>query len=171
MSNQLFMRKLFTLLLFSLFIIDATAQTKKETINYLNTVFKRSAVIVKTFETETRFFKIMPEGNFEIKCFNYKPTSAPKPEDLQYTYAISGDLKDISPFSISTSNNNGLVYFYATCSNGKFIYQQNDDKRGNAKFPLPGVLLGVVSALPDPLVEANCKKALTRLILLCGGKE
>jgi hypothetical protein len=151
--------------------MELAAQTKKETINYLNTVFKKSQVIVKTLETDTRILRIMPDGNFEIKCSTYKPTSAPKPEDLQSTHVVSGNMKDLSPFSISSSNNNGLVYIYATCSNGKFIYQQNDDKGGNSRFPLPAVLLGVISPGADLTLEANCKKALTRLILLCGGKD
>ena len=157
------------LLLTLLFNLTAYGQTKKETIDWLNSKFETSPIAISGFEQFCRFLRIKEDGSFSIESYDYSPkVFLPDKYNYKKKMLVTGHFKNLSPNSIRTSTIDGIVYFYATCSNGKCIIQQNQGPDEFGSYTLSEVLLGITY---DINLEARCKKAFLHLITLCGGKK
>ena len=143
-------------------------QTKKETIDWLNLKFETSPIIMSEIQQYTWFLKIKQDGSFTILEYNYSPkVLLPDSQNFRWKTLFSGYFKDLSPNSIRTETINGKVFFYASCSSGKCITQQ-DQGPDYKTFTNSEVTLGITS---DASLEARCKKAFIHLITLYGGKK
>lgn len=157
------------LLLILLFSFSAFGQTKKETIDWLNSKFESSPIASSEFEQYTRFLKINNDGSFSIQNYNYSPkVLLPNLENYRWKSLFTGHFKNLSPNSIRTEKIKGNLYIYATCSSGKCITQQNQGPDNFNSYTTSEVLLAFTS---DTSLEARVKKAFTHLIKLCGGKS
>jgi hypothetical protein len=110
------------LLILTLLSNIAYGQSKKETIDWLNTKFKNSPIIINDFEQYTWFLNISQEGNFTIQSFDYSPnTLVPDSKNYRKKTTIKGNFKDLSPNSINTKKIDGKIFFFASCSNANCI--------------------------------------------------
>jgi len=149
--------------------VVAYGQTKKETIDWLNSKFEMSPIVMSETEQYTRFLKIKQDGSFSIQSYNYSPrVLLPDLENYRWKTLFTGHFKDLSFNSVKTTIRNGKVFFYASCSSGKCIIQQNQGRDDFSTYSAPEVLLGITS---DTDLEERCKKAFVHLIKLCGGKK
>jgi len=143
-------------------------QTKKETIDWLNTKFQSSPIISDEIEQYTRFLKINQDGSFTILVYNYSPKILLlDTSNYRWKTIFTGNFKDLSPNSIRTETIKGKIFFFASCSYGNCI-TQNDIGPDYNIFKNPNVLLAVTS---DASLEPRCKKALIHLVNLFGGKK
>lgn len=157
------------LLLLLICNLSVYGQTKKETIDWLNSKFETSPIMMSDFEQYTRFLKINQDGSFSIQSYNYSPkVLLPNSENYRWKTLFSGNFKDLSPNSVRTTTIKGKIFFYATCSSGKCITQQDQGPKEFNSYLSSEVLLGITS---DTDLEARCKKAFIHLITLCGGKK
>jgi hypothetical protein len=153
---------------FLAFNFTSYGQTKKETIDWLNTKFEASPIVMNDYEQYTWFLEIKQDGSFTIQEFNYSPkVLLPDTTNYRWKTIFTGNFKDLSPNSIRTETISGKVFFYASCSNGKCITQQ-DQGVDYKTFKNSDVTLGIAS---DANLEARCKKAFIHLITLCGGRK
>lgn len=153
---------------FLLINLAAFGQTKKETIDWLNEKFYTSPIVTDNFGSMTRFLKIKSDGSFEVTSYDYSPdVLLPDLENYRFKKLISGHFKNLSLNSIHTMRKGKNVYFYASCTSGKCITQQNKGRDDFGTFYNSEVLLGI----SDPELETRIKKAFTHLIKLCGGKK
>lgn len=149
--------------------IASYGQTKKETIDWLNSKFETSPIVMSEVQQYTRFLKIKDDGSFSIQSYNYSPkTLLPDTQNYRWKTLFTGNFKDLSPNSVRTSTIKGNVFFYATCSSGKCITQQDQGPDEFNTYTASEVLIGITS---DASLEARCKKAFIHLITLCGGKK
>jgi hypothetical protein len=143
-------------------------QTKKETIDWLNSKFETSPIMVSEIQQYTRFLKIKQDGSFTILENNYSPkVLLPDTTNYRWKTLFTGNFKDLSPNSVRTETIKGKVFFYASCRSGKCITQK-DQGPDYDTFTNSEVTLGITS---DASLEARCKKAFIHLITLCGGKK
>lgn len=63
--------KLKLLIILTIASFSAFGQTRKETIDWLNSKFESSPIIRNSIEQSTRFLKIEDTGNFSIQEFSY----------------------------------------------------------------------------------------------------
>jgi hypothetical protein len=146
----------------------AYGQTKKETIDWLNSKFETSPIIMSEVQQYTRFLKIKDDGSFSIMSYNYSPkVLLPDTTNYRWKTLFTGHFKDLSPNSVRTETIKDKVFFYASCSNGKCITQK-DQGPDYDTFTNSEVTLAITS---DASLEARCKKAFIHLITLCGGKK
>ncbi len=162
------MKKLFLLpLFFSCFF--SYGQTKKETIDWLNSKFEYSPIVVSEIEKYTMEFRISQDGSFSIQYYNYSPkVFLPDTDNYRRKVMFTGHFKDLSPNSIRTSKKDGKIFFYASCTNSRCITQQNQGPNDFSVYYAREVELAVTS---DVGLEERCKKAFQHLIKLCGGKN
>jgi hypothetical protein len=142
-----------------------TAQSKQETIDWLNTKLEFSPISISGSLESTFYTKINSKGVFsntsisESKLTGYKSVSI-----------FSGHLSSLSPSSIMIKkNNNNQYYISASCSSGKCITQKSSYEDGtNANYELNTVTLCLVNNYE---LAERCKKAFTHLINIFGGKK
>lgn len=152
-----------------LFSLTALGQTKKETIDWLNSKFENCPIITSEVGSMARFLKINPDGSFSVQDYDYSPkVLLPTLENYRYKTLFTGHFKDLAPNSVTTKTIKGNIYFYASCSSGKCITQQNQGRDDFSTYQTPSILLGITS---EPSLEERCKKAFVHLITLCGGKK
>ena len=149
--------------------LSAYGQTKKETIDWLNTKFENSPVAINKIDQFTRFLTIKPDGSYSIQSYSYfLNVVLPDMQNYARKTLFSGHFKNLDPNSVRTEKIGGNIYFYATCSSGKCITQQNQGPNSFDSYMHTEVLLSFTS---DTNLEDRCKKAFTHLIKLCGGKK
>lgn len=149
--------------------IAAYGQTKKETIDWLNSKFEGSPIIVTDIDQYTSFLKINQDGSFSIQSYNYSPSVfPPNSKNYRWKTLFTGHFKNLSPTSITTKVVDEKLFIYATCSNGKCITQKNQGPNNFNSYQSSEVLLAITS---DITLEARCKKAFIHLITLFGGKK
>jgi hypothetical protein len=161
------MKKLI-LLLMLVYNFQANGQTKKETIDWLILKFAYSPLIMNESEQYSRSLKINHDDSFTIEDINYSPdVLLPDSKNFRWKTIFTGFFKDLNPNSVRTKTVNGRVFFYASCTNGRCITQQ-DKGPDYEVFKNPEVKLCVTA---DASMEDRGVKALVHLIKLCGGKK
>lgn len=148
-------------LLTSLFF---SAQSKQETITWLNNKLGPSPIILNGGEQMSKMLKINQNGSFTVTQtneFRLIPSS-------NSTSFFSGNFQSLSPNSVKINNHDGYYYLYAACSSGKCITQDSRYRDGTERFNSNDVILGIVES--DELAQ-RCKKAIMHLITLSKGKK
>src|SRR5215203_3193932 len=137
--------------------LAAYGQTKKETIDWLNTKFQGSPIMISEIEQYTRFLKINQDGSFSILEYNYSPKILlPDTSNYRWKTVFTGNFKDLSPNSIRTETIKGKIFIFASCSNGSCITQK-DIGPDYKTFRNPDVTLAITS---DASLESVVKKHL-----------
>ena len=152
-----------TLLL--LMVISISAQSKSETIDWLNNKLSSSPIGLEGSMETTFFAKYNSDGSFEntlseeSKLINYLSISK-----------FSGNLSKLDPQSIRIiKSNDGNYFLQATCTKGKCITQNSKYENGKtAQYNSSIVSLAYVS---DTELAVRCRTAFIHLIHLQGGKK
>ena len=152
-----------TLLL--LMVISISAQSKSETIDWLNNKLSSSPIGLEGSMETTFFAKYNTDGSFEntlseeSKLINYLSISK-----------FSGNLSKLDPQSIRIiKSNDGNYFLQATCTKGKCITQNSKYENGKtAQYNSSIVSLAYVS---DTELAVRCRTAFIHLIHLQGGKK
>ncbi|UTM21871.1 hypothetical protein [Dyadobacter fanqingshengii] len=158
--------KLLTLMIMASF--TSYAQTKKETIDWLNSKFESSPIIRNSLYQSTRFLKINANGDFSVQEYEYA-TNVPFPDSKNYSgkTLFTGSFKDLSPSSVRAKQIYGEIFIFASCTSGKCITQQ-DQGPDYETYKTSDIAIGVIS---DPSLQIRCEKAFIHLIKLSGGKK
>jgi hypothetical protein len=161
--------KKFILIILLLSRLVVNSQSKKETIDWLNSKFDNSPFADNDIEIFTRFLKIKDDGTFTVQGYSYSiKTVLPNSENYSRKYIFKGHFKDLGLNSIRTEVIKGNLYIFASCRSGKCITQQNEGPYNTNSYLNNEVLLAITSNLS---LEIRCKKAFIHLIKLCGGKS
>ncbi len=140
------------------------AQSKQETINWLNDKLSTSPYIISGNSSYAKHLKINNDGNFTVTQpneFFYIPS-------LNHEVIFSGNFKKLSPNSVKINVHNGNYYLYASCSSGNCITQVSKYPDSTETFTTNDVILGITYEYE---LAERCKKAIIHLIKLSGGKN
>ncbi|GLU55115.1 hypothetical protein [Dyadobacter frigoris] len=160
--------KLKLLIILTIASFSAFGQTRKETIDWLNSKFESSPIIRNSIQQSTRFLKIEDTGNFSVQEFLYATNVAlPTSRNYNGKTLYTGNFKDLSPNSVRSSRVYGEIFIFASCTTGKCVNQQDQGPDFDV-YKVSEVAIGVIS---DPSLEARCKKAFIHLITISGGKK
>ena len=183
------MKKYFLALTFLVLASNINAQTKKETIDWLNSKFggNQSSIYESDVISFARFLKIKDDGTFIIT--QYETWHNDNGSISNYLTTMSGDFKNLSPNSFRTSKieNRGKhslsstnnTFLFLTCSPGSYI-KQIDYKEGTkpsdgqvsmASASMTDVTIAIIPESADQSLIERSKKAFLHLIELCGGKK
>lgn len=148
----------------SLIVTAVTAQSKQETINWLNEKLSSSPYIYDGNSSYSKFLEISRDGKFTVT----QPTKFQYSPSQNHTSIFYGSFSKLSFSSIKIKNINGNYYLLATCSSGKCITQISEYNDGKETFNSNDVVLGITSEYE---LAERCKKAIIHLIKLIGGKK
>jgi hypothetical protein len=172
-AQSIFRTGITTLLVINCLLVQfqSKAQTKKETIDWINSKFPQNPVVHGDFFKCAQRMKILPDGTFEITILDFELPFNPMKAEIQSTTVLRGNFKDLSPSSVTTRVTDDLLFVYIKCSGGKnctTITSQTGEKVGT--IIRDGVLFGGFNMNENNLAE-RLKKAFTHLITLSGGKR
>lgn len=155
-------------LLCLVFTFTAKAQTKQETIDWLNSKANHQFVYGEIFKTSKKF-KFNNDGSFEIISTNYEvPFNHFKPQAACVT-TLKGHFKNLSPTSVRTRIVEGLIFVDIKCSNSSKCIQTT--QAGDCgTFDITGITFGAFDDIEEN-IEARLKKAFIHIINLYGGKK
>ena len=150
------MSKLFFLLLIPTFL---EAQSKKETIDWLNSKFPINAYVVGDFMPSSRRMKINYDGTFEIKSIDYAPQRLLETPATLNTTIIKGNFKDFSPSSVSIlDSKKGMFMIRMNCIKGSCVFPKTTGEQG-ITYPTNCVFFGYFNIRDEDNIASRLKKA------------
>jgi hypothetical protein len=161
------------LLLFTILIsygAAATAQTKEETIDWLNSKLPKDPYVAGDIFKSYQTMKIHADGSFTVVLKNFAVGKPPSKSSIESIYLFTGHFRDLSPTSIKIRKDGNVYFLDLTCQGSKECIKITKIKKGPG-FILPtGISFGAFPEFEENILQ-RLKKAFTRLIILCGGKE
>ena len=176
--------------LFFITVASSTmAQTKQETIDWLNDKFGNSQMSICTSEeiSYARILKINNDGSFVIT--QYEDWHFHNGVRKKFVSTLSGHFKNLSPSSLNSKileiKGNAVLcskkntFIYLTCTPGITIKQIDykedtkpiDGQIVNISSNVNSILIAVIPESGDQSLIDRSKKAFLHLIALCGGKK
>lgn len=162
--------KLILTLILLLHFMQIFAQTKKETIDWINSKFPQNAIIYDEYFPGANFMKINQDGTFEIKALLYKKSAILYKAEIETTTIITGNLKNLTANSVSILKQNKLFFININCSNNNECINTFQTGRSGISYSKNGVTFGAFQ-LNEENISERLKKAFKHLISLCGGKK
>jgi hypothetical protein len=164
------MKKIIIILCLLIFgIRSSNAQSKDETIRWLNDKFNNSYLVDGEggLWRSAREFKYLSLGYLTMTCYDYKKDIL-FPSDKNYTSVkyYSVFLSNLSPNSVRVVKSGDFLLFLADCTKGDCIEVLGGTLIG---VKTKTIVLGVTRN--EQNLEERVKKALIHLITLCGGKN
>jgi hypothetical protein len=170
MRHKLWYRKAAYLIICHALFSFSIAQTKKETIDWLNSKFPKNPIVYGDGFKFSQRMKIDPNGTFEITNESYETPINPLNPIVETTTILKGAFKDLNPASVVIHKQNGLYFIDINCFISKDCIHISQSGKGGIKFDKSGIIFGAYYSNESNIGE-RLKKAFTRLILLCGGKR
>jgi len=155
----------------AIFISVSNAQSKTETINWINSKISSGPIIRKDKgQSFSIYLKIFSDGRFKTTQYNWilKSDDIPSFENYFRKAIFKGSFKSLSPNSVRVEKIDGCIYIYASCSDKDCVMQLYDDNGSSMAYKHSDVLLGVSKNVS---LEPRLIKAIVHLIKLCGGKS
>jgi hypothetical protein len=158
------MKKILLTLFVTIICSNITAQTKQETIQWLNDKLQSSPIRLQGNMQTVMFFTANNDGTFttklreEAKLMNYISETS-----------FKGNLSMLSPNSVVIKQFGDKYYIKANCRSGKCISQNSQYSDGHTTaFKSNDITFCM---LEDSSLAERTKKALIHLIKLYGGKK
>ncbi len=148
-------------------------QTKKETVDWLNSKFPGNLYIYGTVFKETQVMKINTDGTFEIVANIHKQPIEGYPV-IETKTRISGNLKDFSLSSVKKEEADGapkLFFIALTCLNSKNCVTISQTGKPGPEYSKKGVAFGAFMKNEEENISERLVKAFKHLITLSGGKK
>jgi hypothetical protein len=158
------------LILISIYICSPTAaQTKKETVDWLNSKFNKNPIVYGDVFKFSQKMKINQDGTFEIISTDYEVPINPSNPEVASRTIIKGNFNNLSPSSITVRKSNGLLFIDIKCLGGNDCLSVSTKGDAGISYDKSGVAFGAYYD-EEENIGNRLKKAFTRLIKLCGGK-
>lgn len=146
------------------------AQTKSETINWINSKAPNNPILFGTIIKESQKFKINSDASFQITAIIYELPIDPKTPKAETTTTLKGDFKNLNPSAVKIRKQGNLIFVDVKCNSNKGCLQVEQKGRSGVDYGNSGVAFGPYYDNEENLPE-RLKKAFTQLIILCGGKK
>jgi hypothetical protein len=164
------MKQSLNVLLILLLASTLNAQTKSETINWINSRAPTNPILFGSIFKESQKFRINSDGSFEITAIIYESPINPNQPKAETTTKLKGHFKDFNSNSIKVRTENKLIYVDIKCFNNSSCIQVSQTGKSGIDYENTGVTFGPYYNSEDNLPE-RLKKAFTQLIIHCGGKK
>lgn len=153
-----------------LFTCLGFAQTKKETIDWINAKSPKNPVVFGgTFPSSQRLI-VNQDGTFKITINDYEfPLDTQDPK-IQTTTTLSGDFKDFNPSSVTIRRIENLIFIDIECYNSKNCITISQVGRKGITYDQNSISFGAYNSSEANIAD-RLKKAFKSLISLCGGKN
>jgi opacity protein-like surface antigen len=161
--------KLTAAIAFLLMTISASAQTKQETIDWINSKSNHQFVTGDVFKSSQKM-KINSDGSFVITNTDYDVPFNPMKPQVLCSSTLRGNFKNLSPTSVSVRKEKGLIFIDINCSNGSNCIKAYKSGDCGIEYGTDGIVFGAFDGSEDN-IAARLKKAFIHLINLCGGRE
>lgn len=152
---------------------ESAAQTRAETVNWINLKYRNSGLIKDPVNDQQSFLRINRDGSFEIKANLYEPGAIITYKNLRNAYVIRGHFRDLNPESVRYAVEGDRLILYAQCGNNSQCIRQVETKKDkSADSTLANsVMFGPILINKEQGLPAEAVKAFRRLITLDGGKK
>ncbi len=141
------------------------AQSKKETVEWLNNKFTLSAVYELQIFKYQSTITFKEDGSFAIKTEELSK----KDNHLVNTTYEYGNLKDFNPNSVKIYKFGEFFFIQAKCTNTKGCVRKSGGYPEDNRIA-EGVGFGAIRTEADNNIENRMLKAIKHLIVLVGGK-
>lgn len=145
-------------------------QTKKETIEWINSKVPENAFIFGKYFKQSRKLEIYPDGTFTLTVKYYEsPLNEFKPK-VETISIAKGNFKNFNPSSVQVSYEKSLIFISINCYNNTSCLTNSQSGRSGIDLSTTGITFGAFDNDEDDIAD-RLKKAFKHLITLSGGKK
>ena len=165
------LKYLLPVLLSFLFAETISAQSRAETVTWINLRFRNSGLIKDSSTGQTTTLRINRDGSFELKNNVYRPGDMAIARNLQSAATITGSFKEMDPNTVSYTLLDNQLFIYANCLLGKNCIRQIETRKDKSVDSVQNisVMFGPVVVDNEPGMAIEAVKAFRRLISLDSG--
>jgi hypothetical protein len=146
------------------------AQTKQETVDWLNSKFNKNPIVYGEVFKASQKMKINPDGSFEIISTDYETPFNPSNPVAASITTLKGNFKTMSPSSVTARKSNGLLFIDIKCAGVSECIKVVGRGSSGVNYDKTGITFGAFYN-DEENIASRLKKAFIRLITLCGGKK